>query len=148
MIFNRSITEKTFPSKLKLGRVCPIPKTSKPTVKDFRPITILSSISKVFEQLIMDRVKDRLISYYGKQQHAFRPFGSITSALIDITNTISLALDSHDVRAVHLPCLDVSKAFDKLHHNRLLNYLNDREMDHGFLLWLKSFLSADANMFL
>ena len=37
-------------------------------------------------------------------------------------------------------CLDLSKAFDKLQHNRLINYLSTRGMNHGFLSWLLSYL--------
>ena len=41
---------------------------------------------------------------------------------------------------MHLSCIDLTKAFDKLHHNRLLNLMNKNGMDHGFLQWLKSYL--------
>ena len=140
-IFNRSIAEKTFPTQWKTGRICPVPKKTNPTLKDFRPISLLSLLSKIFEQLVLDHMKDSLTSLYGPQQHAFRSLGSTTSALIDIVNSISLSLDSCETVAVHMYCLDLTKAFDKIHHNRLLNYLNDRGMNHGFLNWLQSYLS-------
>ena len=58
-IFNRSIKEMTFPMKFKLGKVCPVPKKSRPTKKDFRPISVLSSFSKVFEILVLNKIKKR-----------------------------------------------------------------------------------------
>ncbi|MEL7308208.1 MAG: reverse transcriptase family protein, partial [Pseudomonadota bacterium] len=140
-IFNRSIKERTFPSHFKIAKVCPVPKKTKPAISDFRPISVLSSLSKVFEQLVLDQVKVSLIQLYGARQHAFRPLGSTTSALIDIVEAVSSNLDSRECLAVHLSCIDLTKAFDKMHHNRLLNFLNSNGIDHGFLLWLKSYLS-------
>ena len=140
-IFNRSLTEMTFPRNWKLGKICPVPKKSRPTIKDLRPISVLSSLSKVFELLILNRMKKPLISLYGKKQHAFRPLGSTVSALIDVVDTISSSLDSRQTLAVHMTCLDLTKAFDKLQHNRLLNYLNARQIKPGFLKWLHSYLT-------
>ena len=140
IILNRSVTECLFPSLFKLAKVCPIPKKNKPIVTDFRPISLLPTLSKVLEQLILDRMKTTLVALYGPYQQAFKPQGSTTSALIDIVDAVSLGLDSRDCSAVHVTCLDLKKAFDKLHHNRLLNCLNMSAVDHGFLRWLQSYL--------
>jgi hypothetical protein len=140
-IFNRSIQDCVFPSHFKVAKVCPVPKKTKPTITDFRPISVLSALSKVFEQLVRDHVKVSLIRQYGSRQHAFRPFGSTTSALVDIVETVSTSLDSRESLAVHLTCIDLTKAFDKMHHNRMLNLLNCNGMEHGFLRWLLSYLS-------
>lgn len=140
-IFNRSIAESTFPSAFKIAKVSPIPKKSQPTIKDFRPISLLSALSKIFEQLVLDHVKFDLLNLYGRRQHAFRPLGSTTSALIDIVDSVSSRMDLRETSAVHVTCLDLTKAFDKLNHHRLLNYLNERGIGHGFLHWLHSYLS-------
>ncbi len=139
-IFNRSISERSFPSCFKLAKVVPIAKKSQPSSNDFRPISLLPTFSKILEQLVLDHVRLDLLSLYSKQQHAFRPLGSTTSALIDIVDSVSKRIDCRGTSAVHVTCLDLTKAFDMLQHNRLLNYLNMRGMDHGFLLWLLSYL--------
>ena len=60
---------------------------------------------------------------------------------MDIVDSISQILDRRESAAVHFMCLDLTKAFDMLQHNRLINFLNSRGFDHGFLGWLQSYLS-------
>ena len=141
LIFNKSIRTKTFPTAFKTAHVCPIPKKSNPSIYDFRPISILSIIGKVLEHLVLDAVKDDLVNCYSCHQHAYRPLGSATSALVEMQDAISLALDSCETSSVRVLCLDLSKAFDGLQHFRLLNYLNHKGLHHGFLSWLQSYLS-------
>lgn len=139
-IFNASISCKQFPMCFKRAHVCPIPKTRNPSMTDFRPISLLSTLSKVLERIVLEHIKADLFSCYGPEQHAYRPFGSTTSALIDICDRVTLSLDRKDVSHVNMFCLDLSKAFDKLSHHRLINYLNSLGMNHGCLRWLYSYL--------
>ena len=141
-IFNRSISCKSFPSAFKFGFVYPVPKKPKPSVKDFRPISILPVLGKVFEKLVLERVRDDLIACYNPHQHAYRPHGSTTSALIDIHDHVTKLLDLKSTQAVRMICLDLSKAFDGLQFHRLVNFLNTKGVDHGFLGWLTSYLTS------
>ena len=51
---NTSINKNIFPDSWKVARVFPIPKIGKPvTVKDFRPVSVLSVLSMVYERLIL-----------------------------------------------------------------------------------------------
>ena len=77
----------------------------------------------------------------GPNQHAYRHSCSTTTALAEICERITSGLDSRDFSHVNVFCLDLSKAFDKLQPRRLLNYLNTRGLNHGFLHWLLSYLS-------
>ena len=141
-IFNLSLESKTFPSVFKCAHVCPIPKSSSPTLSDFRPISLLSPLSKIFEKIVLAHVKSDLISCFGANQHAYRPFGSTTTALVELCEHITKALDLKNTSAVNIFCLDLSRAFDKLHHHRLINHLHDQGLNHGFLRWLLSYLSS------
>lgn len=141
LIFNRSIKERTFPSAFKHAYVCPIPKKLKPSIHDFRPISILPVIGKVFERLVLDGMRNQLIDCFSPTQHAYRPGGSTTTALVYIHDTITRLLDRKDTKAVRVMCLDLSKAFDKLHHQRLLQFLKSKGLCNGFLTWLSSYLS-------
>ena len=140
-IFNRSIESATFPELFKCAFIQPIPKKSKPTVKDFRPISMTPGLSKIFERNVLHSIKQDLISLYGLNQHAYRPFGSTTSALVAIQDRVSLFMDMKSTVAVRVACLDISKAFDSLQFHRLLNFLKDSGFNHNFLRWLKSYLS-------
>ena len=141
-IFNASIVHKEFPACFKVAHVCPIPKTSDPQISDFRPISLLSPLSKIFERLVLVNIKRELVAVYGPDQHAYRPLGSTTTALVDICDQVTAALDMKNVSHINMFCLDLSKAFDKLSHNRLINYLSAQGINHGFLRWLCSYLSA------
>ena len=127
---------------LKYAIFCPVPKKTKPTVKDFRPISILPVIGKVFEQLVLDNMRRNLMACYSPHQHhAYRTLGSTTSALVSIHDHISKLLDEQVTRAVSILCLDLSMVFDGLWFNLLLNFLNDKGLEHGFLVWLQSYLT-------
>jgi hypothetical protein len=141
-IFNMSIQSKEFPSAFKHALVCPVPKISSPTVHDFRPISLLSPLAKLFERLVLNQVKHDLLSCYGSTQHAYRPLGSTTTALVDLHEYVTKALDCKCTVGVNIFCLDLSRAFDKLQHHRLLNYLSERALNHGFLSWLQSYWSS------
>ena len=140
-IFMCSIRTRRFPTRWKLADVIPIPKNSSPSAKDYRPISLLPVVAKLFEKLILKSVKASLLRLYGPQQHAFRPLGSTSSALIKIHDHITKSLDNITVDAVRVVCLDFSKAFDKIHHKRLINYLFESGLSGGFLLWLRDYLT-------
>ena len=142
VIFNHSVRTATFPMCFKRAYVCPIPKSSCPSIRDFRPISLLSPLSKVFERIVLGHVKDKLFSCYGPHQHAYRPLSSTTTALIELSEHVTRALDCKDTTHVNIFCLDLSRAFDKLQHHRLLNFLNGCGLNHGFLRWLLCYLSS------
>ena len=56
-IINNSIDKIFFPNSWKIARVCPIPRVDQPTsVKDFRPISVLPILSKVYERVILQQL--------------------------------------------------------------------------------------------
>ena len=141
-IFQCSIRNIRIPSRWKLADIVPIPKCNAPSSNDYRPISLLPAVAKILERLILKSLKVQLLHLYGPQQHAFRPLGSTSSALIQMHDRVTRLLDQTDVLAVRVVCLDFSKAFDKIHHNRLINYLHDNGISGGFLLWLQDCLTG------
>ena len=141
-IYNRSIIEKKFPVAFKHAHVTPLPKVSRPTVKDFRPISMLPVLGKILEQLVLDKMRNELTTCYSPRQHAYRPQGSTTTALVDIHDTITRLLDTKTTTAVRILCIDLSKAFDCLQINRLINYLASKGVCSAFLEWLLSYLTG------
>ena len=140
-IFNTSVSLRSFPAIFKLAHVCPIPKmSSKVDVYNCRPVSLSSPVAKIFERIFLMRMKSALVSCFGRNQHAYRPLGSTTTALVEVSEYVTKALDSRDTVAVNVFCLDLSRAFDKLQHHRLINHLHDCGLNAGFLLWLCSYL--------
>ena len=139
-IFRSCIESRTFPSCWKEGIIRPIAKVKNPSAEDFRPITLLPILSKVLEKIVLSSMKSVFIRHFGDNQHAFRPRGSSTSALIHIHDTVTSFMEKENNLGVRLTCFDFCKAFDKLQHNRLVNHLKDQGLNQGFLLWLRSFL--------
>ena len=140
-IFAKSVQTRTFPSCWKLADVTPVPKCKRPSISDFRPISKTPVASKIFERFVLGSVISQIVPLFGPYQHAFRQFGSTESALITSHDRITSYLDESDTRAVRVSCLDLTKAFDKLNHNALLNYLTDKNVNQGFLIWLQSYLT-------
>ena len=73
-MINSSIDKEIFPDSWKVARVCPVPKIDNPIkVKDFRPISILPVLSKVYEKIILHQLNDytEKSSVYNATQSGF-----------------------------------------------------------------------------
>ncbi len=110
-------------------------------MKNFRPITNLSTISKILERLVLAQIKSQIVSSpnFCPHQSAYRSAHSTETALIKIVNDILTSIDTGSV--VALVGLDISAAFDTVNHQLLLGRL---ESDFGIrgtpLKWIGSYL--------
>ena len=89
LIFNQSISTGIFPSDSKIARVTPIFETgAKHDMENYRPISVISIVSKIMEKLIYNQLYDYLMNsnILSNSQHGFRPCHSTTTALLDITS--------------------------------------------------------------
>ena len=99
-IFNISVLTGTHPEKLKLVNAIPVfKKGSRLLVSNYRPISLLSNLNKVFEKIVYKRIysfiEDNECLY--SLQFGFRSKHSTTHALIHITENIRSALDKNEV---------------------------------------------------
>lgn len=121
-IINECFSEGTFPSFLKLSKIIPLYKKGDRTkICNYRPIAILSVFSKIFEKLLAKRIKNFLEScnILSPNQHGFREQHSTITALINILDFIYKHLDQgHKILGLFI---DLSKAFDLVDHDILLN---------------------------
>ena len=121
IIFQNCLRSGKFPSEWKKANVVPtFKKGDKQCIKDHRPASLLPVCGKVFERLLYNKIfsffsENDLIS---PKQSGFRPGDSCTNQLLSIAHEIfSVFDDCHEVRGV---LLDISKAFDRVWHERWL----------------------------
>ena len=130
------------PDKLKIAKITPIyKKGSKLLTCNYRPISLLSNINKVFEKLIHSRIFAFLDSHntFYKHQYGFRPKFSTNHTLINITESIRDALDKGNFACGVF--VDFQKAFDTVNHSILLDKLSHYGVRGPTLAWFKSYIS-------
>ncbi|XP_058448904.1 uncharacterized protein LOC131428864 [Malaya genurostris] len=121
-VFNRCLDLNYFPSEWKIAKVVPLLKPSKdPTnPSSYRPISLLSSLSKLFERLILDRVLVHIENnnIFLPEQFGFRKGHSTTHQLQRVVNIIDR--NKHVAKSTAMALLDVEKAFDNVWHEGLI----------------------------
>uniref|UniRef100_A0A8C4T619 Reverse transcriptase domain-containing protein n=1 Tax=Erpetoichthys calabaricus TaxID=27687 RepID=A0A8C4T619_ERPCA len=133
------------PNLFKLAIVQPLIKKPSldPTVlSNFRPISKLPFLSKILERSVYIQLKAFLdkSDFLKVFQSGFKPLHSTETALLKVFNDILLATDSGDY--VILVLLDLTAAFDTIHHSILLSHLEHCVGIRGTALaWFKSYLT-------
>ena len=141
-IINTSFEQKIFPDKWKLAIIKPIPKIPFPlTETDFRPISILCTLSKIIEKLALKQICGylNLHNLFDPNQSAYRRHHGCITALLKITDDIFDGIDDSEITLLIL--LDFSKAFDTVNHKLLLEKLNILGFTQDAKDWIKSYLS-------
>jgi hypothetical protein len=116
-------------------------KGDKTDINNYRPISLLSSFSKIIEKIMLARLTSYLQSHniLNDCQHGFQKHKSTLTAIFNFTTALYSALDKGD-HAIGL-FYDLSKAFDTIDHNLLLSKLLSLGIRGTANLWIASFLT-------
>ena len=142
IIFNRSIAEGVFPDDMKLADVIPLHKNNeKFLVTNYRPISLLVTISKILEKIIYQRTYSFLCKteQLYQSQYGFRTGHSCESAIGELVGTI--VKNKEQRKSTIGVFIDLSKAFDTLNHDMLLMKMEKYGIRGCVLEWFRSYLT-------
>ena len=121
-------TASTYPISWKLAEVIPLHKDGDPDdASNNRPVSLLSSLSKICDKVVLNQFTDYLLKHkvLTKHQSGNRKWRSTETLNIAVTDTLLEAIDKKQLSIIIF--LDLSKAFDSVQHNILLNKIMDLE---------------------
>ena len=138
--FNESLEKSKFPDCLKLANVTPVFKKGARTSKNnYRPVSILPILSKLFERLISKQLSEFFESILSKFQCGFRKGYGAQHCLLMMLETWKEATDNN--KAFGALLTDLSKAFDCLSHDLLIAKLHAYGLDLASLKILQDYLT-------
>ena len=145
-IFNLSWSSHSFPSIWKTSFIIPIHKMEKPldSPASFRPISLTSCLSKLFERIILSRLLFFLESnsILSPRQVGFRRGRSTLDQILYLSRSISDGFNKpRPGSRTILSTIDFSKAFDSVWHPALFHKLISAGLRPCFARWTQSFLS-------
>lgn len=123
-IINSSLDSGIFPSAFKIAVIKPLHKSGdKTSVGNYRPISLLSNLAKIFEKILKKRIIEFMNKYkvISDQQYGFRQARSTQDAMAELTAKIYKAMDGNEQALCIF--VDLAKAFDTVSHSNLLNTL-------------------------
>ncbi|XP_077983288.1 uncharacterized protein LOC144438132 [Glandiceps talaboti] len=142
-IVNLSFSTGCFPDSLKIAKVIPLFKKGDPEeTGNYRPISILPIISKVFEKIMCKRVVNFVEKHdlLFQHQYGFREKYSCKLSLISLVQHLLDELDKG--KSTTGIFIDFSKAFDTVNHNILFSKLDHQGIRGVALDWFKSYLDS------
>ena len=142
-ILNEAIDRHEYPDSLKVTKVIELYKKKSRTLpENYRPISLLPIIAKVFDTILNKQIMTHLTKHniISPTQYAFRPNSSTTLALQTIINNI------HRQKRKRQPTLaiyvDLSKAYDTISHDKLLHKLrHEFNFTEGTTLFFRSYFT-------
>ena len=141
-IFMLSISHFYVPKDWRLHLITPYLHKSgdKSSVKNYRPISLLCTISKVLEKIIYDKIVSFVSQSISPLQFGFRPKHSTLQQLLLFVNSICESFSSKSQTDVIY--LDFKKAFDSVAHNKLLVKLWSFGITGNLWWWFRGYLSS------
>jgi len=143
---NSSISSSTVPSSCKAASVTPLLKKvslDKNEFQNYRPVSNLPYVAKILEKVVVQQLTNHLeVNNLAEScQSAYHKAHSTETALVKITNDVLCSMDEN--KCVLLVLLDLSAAFDTVHHEVLFNRLyQDYGVEGSTMNWMRSYFSG------
>ena len=143
-LINDSLNSGVMPLCFRHAIISPLikkPNLDPNELKNYRPVSNLSFLSKVIEKAVSAQLTKHLLqnSLFEPHQSAYRKFHNTETALVKITNDLLLSADDKKVSILAL--LDLSAAFDTIDHKLLIQRLKcDFGLRDNVLNWFKTYL--------
>ena len=147
-VVNNYIATNSFPDAWKTARISPIPKIIQPVeLKDYRPVSILPVLSKVYEKLVLQQLAVFIEreSVYHQYQWGYRKNHSTATSLLKLHDAIKKGMKSGEVTIAIFT--DYSKAFDTIGFSILIKDMHILNFSKRFLYWIFNYL-VDRQHFL
>ena len=139
-LVNSCFKSGKFPDKLKLAEITPVPKNGdSQSACDYRPISILPAMSKLFEKVIAIQLHSYFETFFSKFLCGFRKRHSTQHALMQLLRSWQQSLDNSDIVGTIL--MDLSKAYDCLPHDLLIAKLAAYGVDFSSLCLINNYLT-------
>ena len=142
-IYNKSINESIIPSIWKTAKIIPLLKPGKPSDKgtSYRPVSILPPPIKILESLLLPSVTEAVT--LADHQHGFRKGRSTTTALQSIQDHVHTGLNmKKPVHRTVSVAIDLSRAFDTVDHQLLLQDIKSLPLDDHIKRFLCNYLNG------
>ena len=138
---NRSIDEGVFPDTLKVADITPVYKNkgSKSDKTNYRPISILPVLSKIYERVIHNQLSEYFENILSDNQCAYRKGFSTQPSLMTLVETWKKATDDKNKFGALL--IDLSKAFDCICHDLLIAKLDAYGLKRDAINLIADYLS-------
>ena len=141
MIFNKSFESGIVPDEWKKGQITALfKKGDKKLASNYRPVSLTSVVSKIFEKLIRTKIVDQMNSnnLFSDKQFGFIGGRSTSLQLLTVLDKWTKILD--DGGTIDAVYMDFMKAFDKVPHRRLIVKLRAYGMSEKMCNWVENFL--------
>ena len=140
-IWNDEILKKCqFPENLKLADITPVfKKEDKNLAKNYRPVSVLPTLSKGFEKIMQKQVINHVNTFLSPYLRGYRKGFSIQYALLSLLGKWKKTIDNKGFAGEVL--MDLFKAFDTLNHELLIAKRHAYGFGREYLMLLLSYLS-------
>ena len=138
---NLSVQWAEMPAVWKKALILPVPKPGKPAEisTSYRPISLLCPASKILERLVLPLLSPSLSP--APTQHGFRPQHSTSTALLPLATRVASGFNQQKppLRTATV-AVDISKAFEGVDHNFLLQMISATDLHPNLVHWLSAYL--------